>query len=349
MLDNSLATLPFPVVFVCRNTERWSELFLSEASVPDPDTIHNRIINNEDCWIINTYLRLKQHNLNVSLSDRFIPGAICVASTLDFGIKDFTVSSFIVGCRGDGPESALSDFNIVQNQICLKSEKEVFIPIWSQPALVPRNQERDNRIENIVFKGSENNLYEEFRSPQFCQELENIGVQLLISGKSSNSVNWHDYSNADLVLAVRDLTEKDALVKPASKLVNAWMAGVPALLGPEPAFREQKQSPLDYIEIKTPQEALDAIRKLKQNPELYQQMVRNGLQRAEDFTPERITQRWHDVLSGPVAKNYAQWCQRPGIIRRAEFVIRALQERQNKAAAKYHRFHGKRIISGMVT
>jgi hypothetical protein len=47
---------------------------------------------------------------------------------------------------------------------------------------------------------------------------------------------WHDYSTDDLVLAVRDLTEKDALVKPASKLVNAWIAGVPALLGPEPAF-----------------------------------------------------------------------------------------------------------------
>jgi hypothetical protein len=175
-------------------------------------------------------------------------------------------------------------------------------------------------------------------------------VRLRISGKpASGIVEWHDYSEADLVLAVRDLTERDALVKPPSKLVNAWMAGVPALLGPEPSFRQLKRSPLDYIEVTTPQEALDAIRRLQEDPHLYQQMIAHGLKRSEEFTPDSLAQRWRDVLAEPVAQRYERWLQRSPISRRGEFVLKAFQDKVEKARAKYHRHHGKRIISGIVT
>lgn len=350
--ENFLKLLPYPVTFVVRSfKQRWSKLlYSSEAPIPEPDTIYNLFAGAEDNWVVQTYLRLKQRHLNVFLSDHFIPGKICVASSLDFGIKDYTFSSFVVGCRADGPKPPLCDFVVVQNPANVESETDVFIPHWTQPGLIPRNQSRGNCIKNVVFKGSENNLYEEFRSFQFRQELEHLGVRLLISGKpESKIVEWHDYSEADLVLAVRDLTERDALVKPASKLINAWMVGVPALLGPEPAFRQFRHSPLDYIEVKTPQEALDAIRRLQEDPHLYQQMIANGLKRSEEFTPDRLAQRWRDVLAEPVAQRYERWLQRSPISRRGEFVIRAFRDKVEKARAKYHRYHGKRIISGRVT
>lgn len=349
-LENSLEPLPFPVTFVCRKAEHWSELFSpSKESIPDPDTVYRRIINNEECWIILTYLHLKRRHLNVSISDRFIPGAICVASSLDFGIKDRTFSSFVIGCRGDGPKPALCDFAIVQNEANVESETDVLMPLWPQPSLVPRAQERGNQIENIVFKGSEVNLYEAFRSPEFRQELEHLGVRLLISGWSDQTVEWNDYSNADLVLAVRDLTEQDALVKPASKLINAWIAGVPTLLGPEPAFRQLKRSPLDYIEVRTPQEALEAIRKLQQEPSLYQQIIANGVKRAEAYTADRIAHQWREILAGPVAQRYARWCKRTQMSRMGEFVLRAFWQKVATARAEYHRKHGYRIVSGRVS
>ncbi len=349
-VENTLAPLPFPVTFVCRYAERWSELLSSSEPIPDPDTIHEQIINNEDCWIVLTYLHLKRRHLNVSISNRFTPGAICVASCLDFGIQDRTYSSFVVGCRGDGPKPTLCDFTIVQNEANVESETDVMMPLWPQPGLVPRAEWRSNRIENVVFKGWEGNLYEAFRSPQFRQELEHLGVRLLISGKPENgSIGWHDYSNADLVLAVRDLTEQDALVKPPSKLINAWIAGVPALLGPEPAFHQLRQSPLDYIEVRTPQEALDAIRRLQQEPSLYQQMIANGLKRAEAFTVEPMAQRWREVLAGPVAQRYERWCQRTQMSRMGEFVLRAFRQKAARAKAEYNRKHGYRIISGTLT
>ena len=231
----NVPSLPYPVTFVVRYPERWPELFQPfETSIPDPNSLHSRIQSNEDCWIIVTYLYLKQKHLNVSISDRFIPGEICVVSSLDLGIKDWSFNSFVVGCRGDGFKPYLCDFTVVQNKGCIDSETDIFIPLWPQPGLIPRLKERGSTIENIVYKGDEINLYESFRSPEFKRELEKLGVTLRINANlEDGTARWHDYSTDDLVLAVRDLTEKDIFVKPASKLVNAWIAGVPALLGPE--------------------------------------------------------------------------------------------------------------------
>lgn len=350
-LKSSLPPLPFPVTFVCNYPQKWSELFLSSSdSLPNPKEIHSRIITNEDCWIVLTYLYLKQRHLNVSISDRFLPGEICVVSSIDFRIRHKTFSSYVVGCRSDGHKPVLCNFAIVQNQANVESETDILIPHWPQPGLIPRNQERGNRIENLVFKGHEGNLYEAFRSPEFIQELEDLGVRLVISPKPKNQpVQWHDYSDADLVIAVRDLPQKDYLVKPASKLVNAWTAGVPALLGPEPAFSQLRRSPLDYIEIRTPQQAINAIRRLKQEPSLYQQMIANGLKRSQDFTVDRIAQQWHDVLRGPIAQRYSLWHKRTQASRIGEFVINAFLNQVARAKANYYRHHGYRPISGKIT
>lgn len=345
------SSLPYSVNFVVRYPERWPELFESaESSIPEPSSLCTRIQTNEDCWIVLTYLYLKRRNLNVSISDCFIPGEICIVSSLDFGIRDLTFTSFVVGCRGDGFKPALCDFAIVQNQANLESVTDILIPLWAQPGLIPRLKERGNTIENIVFKGSEVNLYETFRSAEFQRELGKLGVKLVINGRPENGpVAWHNYSTDDLVLAVRDLTEKDALVKPASKLVNAWTAGVPALLGPEPAFRDLRQSEQDYIEVKTPEAVLEAIQQLKAQPEMYQQMVVNGLQRAQEFTVENITEQWCQALAGPIAETYKRWKQRTQIMRAAMFVPRIIGYKVACRRATYNRFHGYRIISGQYT
>ena len=38
-------------------------------------------------------------------------------------------------------------------------------------------------------------------------------------------------------------------LKPPSKLFNSWLAGVPAVLGHESAYRAERRSDLDYIEV----------------------------------------------------------------------------------------------------
>ncbi|WOB45207.1 glycosyltransferase family 1 protein [Thermoleptolyngbya oregonensis NK1-22] len=347
----TFSSLPYPVNFVVKYTQKWADLFCSpESSIPDPNALCTRIRTNEDSWIVLTYLHLKRRNLNVFISDRFVPGEICVVSSPDLGIRDLTFNSFMVGCRGDGSKPALCNMAIVQNRANVESATDIFIPLWPQPGLIPRLKERGNTIENIVFNGYEINLYAPFCSSEFQQELENLGVKLIINGSpESGPVMWHDYSTNDLVLAVRDLTEKDALGKPASKLVNAWSAGVPALLGPEPAFRDLRQSELDYIEVKTPKAVLEAIQRLKAQPETYQKMVLNGFRRVQEFSVDNIIKQWCQALAEPIAENYKRWKQSSQIIHAAEFVPRIFKHKVASRQAAYNRFHGYRIVSGQYT
>jgi hypothetical protein len=344
----SLSPLPYPVRFVVRYAERWTELFATPEQMLDPDEIHGRFKGNEDCWIVMTYLRLRQQNLNVSISNQLVPGAICVVSGLDLAVSHRPDQSFVVACRSDGHVPVLADLRIVQTEAMLNTPKDIFIHHWSQPGLMPRLPERGNQIQTIVFKGWEGNLYEPFRSKAFIQELEQLGVAFQLDGLPEVGLaRWHDYREADLVLAIRNLSELDALGKPASKLVNAWKAGVPALLGPEPAFRALRRSAdLDYIEIKTPQDALSAIRRLKANPQLYEAMVANGLQRAEAFSVEQQCDRWHQVLSNEVAQHYRQWQKMPKLLRLARLVSRTIRHKRSMQTALYHRQQGLGILSG---
>ncbi len=74
--------------------------------------------------------------------------------------------------------------------------------------------------------------------------------------------------------------------KPAWKLFNAWLAGVPAILGPEAGYRELRRDPLDYLEAGDPDAAMQALARLLDEPGLYPAMVANGTARGADFTVE---------------------------------------------------------------
>jgi hypothetical protein len=84
--------------------------------------------------------------------------------------------------------------------------------------------------------------------------------------------------------------------KPAAKLVNAWAASVPAILGPEVPYRELRRSNLDFLEARSAGEALAAIDQLRHDPALYAAMVANGAARVRDFGADRITHYWAEAL-----------------------------------------------------
>src|SRR6185295_13492466 len=82
------------------------------------------------------------------------------------------------------------------------------------------------------------------RGDALRHRLAEIGVALRLSEQA-----WNDYRDVDLVLSGRAESPLMLAFKPATKLYNAWLAGVPALLGDEPAFRALWQSELDYHPI----------------------------------------------------------------------------------------------------
>jgi hypothetical protein len=49
------------------------------------------------------------------------------------------------------------------------------------------------------------------------------------------------------------------------------------------------------------------LRCLKENPDLYLDMIKNGQERRTEFSNEAITEKWIDLLAGPVRKRFLAW------------------------------------------
>src|SRR5262249_50502845 len=208
-------------------------------------------------------------------------------------------NSVLVGVRADVGEALIADFEIVQNRDQADGARRFFMPHWPQPGLIARDPARGTRIECVAFKGFSGNLHEEFAAPDWREWLRANGmrwtsdaIEYSKTGTRGDGLDWNNFRAVDLVLAVRP-TRKDLYPrKPATKLYNAWRANVPALLGPELAYRELRRSELDYIEIQSAADARAAIERLVREPRLFEQMVDNGGARGAEFSPGEITSAW---------------------------------------------------------
>lgn len=260
-------------------------------------------------WILQTYLRLREAGHPVSISAT-LPDRGLLVLLLEPDVRAAFNDQYgrahrhllLVTVRADVTEyrSLIGDADIVQNGRFADEERVFFVPHWPQPGLRPRDSRRGSRIENIVFKGGFGSLLSDFRGDRWHRYLAQRNLSFHIASAETEGAvpNWHDYRNADLNLAVRPSYDDGGLrcEKPASKLVNAWLAGVPSLLGAEYAFRELRTSSLDYLEVTTVAEAIDAVESLRAHPRLYTRMIEHGRRRAQAFTPARVTDRWAEVL-----------------------------------------------------
>lgn len=191
-----------------------------------------------------------------------------------------------------------SDYRIYQNKeqlLEIGSSYEKFCHFWPQPGLIKRDPSRGVKIENIHYKGLKKHLCFNFNELDFLRDTE----CRFFCGENYTAPElfWRDYSEADLLLAVRSFDNNTWDNKPASKLLNSWAAGVPALLGRESAFRSLKRSKLDYIEISSVSDIVDSIKYLKSNPDFYRDMISNGLERSAFYDSDAIVNDWINILN----------------------------------------------------
>jgi hypothetical protein len=265
----------------------------------------SRVWSNE--WTLQTYLWLRKKGYAVDLSED-VPKAGIVVVGPGTGMARKFIGRYktarrevaVVTICADSARSFISDVDVMQNGYYADEKRTFFIPFWPQPGLLPRHAARGHTLEHVVYKGAAGNLHPDFSSPAWRQFLQGRGLTWVVedtpAGTAACSTGWHDYTHVDVILAARPQFGKPYYNKPASKLINAWHAGVPALLGPEFPFRELRRSERDYIEIASVEDAMVGIQRLIDHPEWYLQMVENGKRRARAFTHDRITELWADVL-----------------------------------------------------
>lgn len=346
-----LEQLPAPVYFVCKDVQKWGYLMNDRPLPSNIGSIYDELLSGEDAYIIQTYVQLKLRGLNVHLVSKFIPNQICLAHYDCLAIKDYPFNSYVVCCRVDRPKPKICEATIVQNPLLICDEKTYYIIHWTLLNIIPRKRDRGDKITNIIYRGGSGNLAKIFKSQEFLHQLQLMNINMSISipiNSKKIKVNWNDYSEGDLVLAVRNLTEYDLTLKTDHKLTNAWTAGVPALLGPEPAYQRLRKSELDYIEVRSPEDVISAIQRLRDNPKLYRAMIENGLERAKAFAPDKIAQDWRNLLAGPIYEDYQRWLNQSylwkSLGRPIQFAIRSIQHKREKKYYFIHINQGKRLF-----
>lgn len=276
---------------------------LGRALSLDPDRDWADLRRAREVWIVQTWHRLRRAGYAPTMSDAAPADGIIVYHKEDQRrlLADLPRGArpVLVGVRADFRSCDAADFEVLQNGYYADGRRRYFVPHWPQPGLVPRDPARGERLERIAYKGYVGNLDAGFRSPRWREFLAGEGLvfddDAIVDDAWDHPIEarFHDYHDVDLVLAVRPGRTTH---KPASKLVNAWHAGTPALLSPDYPFEELRQSPLDYLAVRDVAEAEAAVRRLRGEPGLYARMIEHGHRRAAAYTVASITAEWARLL-----------------------------------------------------
>ncbi len=340
-----MPALSLPVNFVIPECHVWPEIRSGTMDEITDEVLAQRCVGAMANWVVIPYVYFCKAGLSPSRSAKPVNGVINITSAHDFPLRERAPEAFIVACRADAHVPELANFVFEQNQVRSHLPGVAWTPHWPQPGLIPRDPARGQRLENLTYKGEVNNLWIGFRDDAFLAALRQLDVELKIDPRTppgGAKLQMHDYSAADAVIAVRNLTEADFKTKPASKLVNAWFAGTPALLGVEPGFRDLRKSDLDYLEVDSPETAIQAIQKLRSDPGLCEAMRQNGYRRAKEFTVEALILRWVELLNGPVAEAFRTWNATPEPMKLMRWGLSAVREKVSKRQAQYDRVNGPR-------
>lgn len=253
-------------------------------------------------WCLQTYLILhKTTQLPLTCSNQLQEGCINIIHSDQLLQFKGTASQFIVCVRGDYPLRRWAHFHIVQNKTQL-GKNAAWVPFWITPGLIKRNPERRG-VKRVVYAGHTTNGNLAGTENSWAELFKSKGIEFATVAKDS----WHDLSAIDVLIGIRSFDAQTHNTKPPSKLINAWHANIPFIGGYDSAYLQVGKPGEDFLRVHTPQQALEAVLQLHENPSLYDKLVQNGSKKAANFTTASIAQTWETILCGPVIDRYEQW------------------------------------------
>lgn len=325
------------------------EEHLSEVEEIDPDENPEYFNVGKRVWVVQTYIWLKEAGYSVHISSDMPQKGIVFfhRSSLDYVEKNHSWGSdtTLVCIRADRPPVPGADAEIVQNKHCADGERTHFIPHWPQPGLKPRRPGRGAKVKVLSYKGASAHLHDSLKSDRWRRFVRQNNFQwrsdsVEWSGHDHfhSQLPWTDYRDVDVIIALRNDLSHHYPRKPATKLINAWMAGVPAILGPEVAFRELRESEFDYIEANSLEDVMKGVNILKENNRLYNRMVERGKNRFRQFCRRRILESWAEKID-KISKNKNN---------RKKLSVSVPIYYLNKADS-FRQFARRKVVNGLIT
>ena len=272
-------------------------------------------IASAQCWIFQTWLALERSGFPARLTHSIPAEGVMVTLTscvpVGFRVPERV---FFVGVVADYLAHPQAHLHVVQNVAhARRLHNSVFVPHWPHPNLLPRDPARSDRFENVCFLGEKSNLARELADPVWQKRLKSdLGVDFIICGAD----RWHDYTEADCVVAVRGFNRSAYLQKPATKLYNAWLAGVPFIGGTDSAYAAEGERGQNFLRAQTVEELVGHIRRLKNEPDLRNRLVAAGRIAGQAVTPSAILQHWTRLLGETVQGAAERWRRKSAAGRR---------------------------------
>jgi len=270
-------------------------------------------------WIYQTWAVLERAGFETNLTTE-IPQSGVLITLAGCVPEDFAPPPevFFVGIVADTVPHPAAHLHVVQNFMhAQRLRHSVYMPNWPQPNLLPREPERGQRFERVCFYGDPANLAPEIRDPAWGQSLkEELGLDFVIR----EAKDWSDYRETDCSVAIRDFGISSFLHKPATKLYNAWLAGVPFIGGADSAYEGDGKAGENYLIALQLNRLTLALRRLKEAPLMREQLVTAGRIAARAFSPLAMVGRWKHLLREIVPRRVADW-QKRGRVSREIFRI----------------------------
>lgn len=274
-------------------------------------------------WTLQTYLMLREKLPDIICSRYPVRDAINIGHCQYLRKLKPSPENFIVSISGEYRHLLWAHAHIVQNRVQHDGRRYFFIPHWGQPGLIPRNSERQT-VEHVAYAGrptqlSSRNGYIRSKFARFGfftskhdgrefwnEEMKRIGMRFSLLVKP----NWNDLSDVDILLGIRSFDREKYNYLPPTKLLNAWHAGIPFIGGNDSAFEQVGTPGQDYIQVKSKEEAIQEIIRLRCDHEYYKSFVEAGKKRAKEFTREKIAGAWIQLLTGDMQRIYNSWPQK---------------------------------------
>lgn len=271
---------------------------------------HDFFINSQRAWIVQTYLHLKKLSSLIVCSDRLDADAINVLHCDEMLKYPYIENYFTVSIVADRRVHLGGDLTIAQNKDQVTTRKDHWIMHWPQANLVASLSTRGRSVFRIGFLGLEKNSID--LKKIFSDSKYNENIEIVFRGPGE----WHDYSDLDAVVAVRDFISRNSQ-KPATKLVNAWRARVVFIGGKDSAYEQIGTPGHDYIKCLTKEELIYQVEQLIEQPELKKKIVSSGVISGAKYTDRCIEKQWLDFFEAVASVEFEKWKKQQALVRMA--------------------------------
>ncbi len=302
---------------------------LSNANTYLPFLNQQGISDGEYAWIVQTYLNLKAAGFPCEITGTMPQEGIVLVhhNSLSFFLRPGP-RLLLIYLKADKPPRPYAQLQVVQNSYEVeKLPNSYYMPHWPIPGLIPRDPARGDLFETIAYFGTGGNLTPELLDPSWEKTLSDMGLRWRFKGRNE----WNDFSDVDAILAVRGFNtvpqswdKEQGAWKPPTKLFNAWLAGVPVLLGNEPAYRDQRQSELSYIEVNSLEETITQIKRLRDDKAFRCAIVENGREQVKQFGVKQTLEAWQMFFTDVAVPAYESWNRRSWLSQKSFILERYL-------------------------